>query len=81
MVRRNRIRAGVPVAALVGSTLAFGLAPTAWADPAPRADYGQHVSQCAQAMGFSGEMNPGMHQGLAGWTGAECAALPIATAP
>ena len=81
MVRRTRIRAGVPVAALVGATLAFGLAPTAWADPAPQTGYGQHVSECAKTMGFSGEMNPGMHLGRTGWTGAECAAAASATAP
>ena len=26
-------------------------------------DFGQHVSTCAQTMGFDGQMNPGMHQG------------------
>ena len=37
------------------------------------AEYGQHVAQCAQLMGgFSGTMNPGMHQGFAGWNGMTC---------
>ena len=31
------------------------------------ADYGQHVRHCTQHMGFSGEHNPGMHQGKSGW--------------
>lgn len=30
-------------------------------------DFGQHVRTCAQSMGFSGDMNPGMHHGRAGW--------------
>jgi hypothetical protein len=34
--------------------------------------YGQHVSQCAQTMGFSGDHNPGMHHGLSGWDGMPC---------
>jgi len=35
-------------------------------------NYGQHVSHCAQTMGFSGEHNPGMHRGLSGWDGMPC---------
>ena len=31
------------------------------------ADFGQHVRHCAQHMGFSGDHNPGMHQGKSGW--------------
>ena len=31
------------------------------------ADYGQHVRHCTQHMGFSGDHNPGMHQGKSGW--------------
>lgn len=34
--------------------------------------FGQHVSQCAHAMGFSAEHNPGMHQGRSGWDGLPC---------
>ena len=30
-------------------------------------DFGQHVSTCAQTMGFDGTHNPGMHQGKSGW--------------
>jgi hypothetical protein len=32
-------------------------------------DYGHCVAQCAQVMGFSGAMNPGMHQGFSYWCG------------
>jgi hypothetical protein len=35
-------------------------------------DYGQHVRHCAQTMGFTGDHNPGMHQGKAGWDGMTC---------
>jgi hypothetical protein len=42
----------------------------AWADPPP--NFGQHVRQCAQVMGFGGDHNPGMHQGAAGWDGMTC---------
>jgi hypothetical protein len=31
------------------------------------ADFGQHVRECAQAHGFSGDHNPGRHQGKSGW--------------
>lgn len=30
-------------------------------------DFGGHVLTCAQTMGFDGQHNPGMHQGIAGW--------------
>lgn len=33
--------------------------------------FGQHVRDCAQ-VGLSGEHNPGMHEGAAGWTGMTC---------
>jgi hypothetical protein len=35
-------------------------------------DFGQHVAGCAQAMGFDGVHNPGMHQGFSGWDGMAC---------
>lgn len=34
--------------------------------------FGQHVSQCAQTMGFDGDHNPGMHHGLSDWDGTPC---------
>jgi hypothetical protein len=43
------------------------LAMTTAASPASAGDLGQHVRECAQTHGFDGEMNPGMHQGYAGW--------------
>lgn len=44
---------------------------TAHADPATP-NFGQHVSTCAQTMGFSSDHNPGMHQGASGWDGLPC---------
>ena len=34
-------------------------------------EFGQHVRECAQTMGFNGTHNPGMHHGFAGWNPAE----------
>lgn len=69
---RAMTRIGVGLAALA----AVALVPaTARADaPADSgAQFGQHVRQCAQTMGFSGTHNPGMHQGRAGWDDMPCA--------
>ncbi|MER6972872.1 hypothetical protein ABT304_17555 [Nocardioides sp. NPDC000445] len=32
-------------------------------------DFGHHVVQCTQAVGFDGAHNPGMHQGLHAYPG------------
>ncbi|WP_328690314.1 hypothetical protein OHA74_14205 [Streptomyces phaeochromogenes] len=69
---RTIVRNGVVLAALA----VVALAPaTASADtPADSgAQYGRHVRQCAQTVGFSGTHSPGMHQGYAGWDGVPCA--------
>lgn len=50
------------VAAVALLTVAGAVQPAVAAD-----DFGQHVRTCAQTMGFSGEHNPGMHQGFHGW--------------
>lgn len=43
------------------------------AQAAPSAvNFGQHVSTCAQTMGFNGGHNPGMHHGASGWDGMPC---------
>ncbi len=68
-----RIRHLLPSAVLAAAV--FTLAPTgagaATTDTAAT-NFGQHVSTCAQTMGFSGEHNPGMHHGAAGWDGMPC---------
>lgn len=33
------------------------------------AEYSLHVSECARAGHFSGDHNPGLHQGFSGWPG------------
>lgn len=47
-------------------------APALAAPPVGVPGFGQHVSACAQTMGFSGTHNPGMHHGAAGWDGMPC---------
>jgi len=41
------------------------------ADPRP-GNFGQHASTCVQTMGFSADMNPGMHHGASGSHGMNC---------
>lgn len=60
--------AGLPTGTALMLAPAAGAATT---DMAP-ANSGQDVQQCAPTMGFSGEHNPGMHQGAAGWDGIPC---------
>jgi len=55
---------------LLGSLL-IAVPAAANADPAtPK--FGEHVSICAQTLGFSADHNPGMHQGASGWDGLPC---------
>jgi len=64
-----------PVRILLATALAAGTAVlsaggASAAAPEPGPAFGQHVSQCAKTMGFSGTHNPGvMHQGKSGWDG------------
>ena len=72
-----RIRTLLAAIPAVGAALLIGPATaqaTIAAGPvgAGASEYGQHVRECAQTMGFSGEHNPGMHQGAAGWNGMPC---------
>jgi hypothetical protein len=62
------------IATTVTFTAALVLAApaAALANEPTGAQYGQHVRQCAQIMGFTGEHNPGMHHGFAGWDGMTC---------
>lgn len=56
-----------PLAA-IGAGLAAAVLTVGAATPATAAgDFGDHVSQCAQTIGFSAYHNPGMHQGRHGW--------------
>jgi hypothetical protein len=67
-------RLAVLGAAVIVSLLAW---PAAGAEPlAGASSFGQHVRACAQQVGFSGEHNPGMHQGQSGWDGMPCETAP-----
>lgn len=57
--------------ATVGLLLATPAVASAESAPTG-ADFGRHVSHCAQTMGFDAEHNPGMHQGFSGWDGMPC---------
>ena len=56
----------ITAAGVVAATTALALASPAVATAAG-SDFGQHVRDCAQSMGFDGTHNPGMHHGFAGW--------------
>ena len=54
--------------AAVSTALAAAVLTVGAATPATAAgDFGDHVSTCAQTIGFNADHNPGMHQGRAGW--------------
>lgn len=70
---RTRHRGALAAAASLLAGAALLLPPsTASASTATTDDFGQHVRQCAQTMGFSRAHNPGMHHGAAGWDRKPC---------
>lgn len=64
---RKTVRAVAAGAAVLGAVLALSVGTTGSASASD--EFGQHVRTHAQEMGFSGNMNPGMHQGFHGWDG------------
>jgi len=58
--------------ATVVATTAVMLMPASAALAGSGPEFGQHVVDCAQTVGFSGAHNPGMHHGAAGWDGMTC---------
>jgi hypothetical protein len=56
----------IPAAAAAIATVA--LAVPASAATGDGREFGHHVVHCAQAVGFDGSHNPGMHQGFRGFT-------------
>ena len=56
----------IPAAAAAIATVA--LVVPASAAPGDGQEFGHHVVHCAQAVGFDGTHNPGMHQGFRGFT-------------
>ena len=63
---RRRLVSSLVVAGALATTLSVP-AVSASAESDMGLDFGQHVSDCAQAMEFDGTHNPGMHQGFTGW--------------
>lgn len=55
------------VAALAAGAVALPAAGASAATTDPT--FGDHVVECAQTMGFTGDHNPGMHGGASGWDG------------
>jgi hypothetical protein len=61
-------RSLVKASGVVAATAALALASPAVVTAAGSgADFGQHVRDCAQGIGFDGTRNPGMHNGFTGW--------------
>ena len=60
---RKLFRATAVLALAGAGALTAGPAQAADAN----SDFGHHVSNCAQTMGFDGTHNPGTHQGKSGW--------------
>ena len=54
-------------AASVVAGAALTLAAGAAAPATAAGDFGEHVSSCAQIVGFNADHNPGMHLGFHGW--------------
>ena len=68
---RTAKRLAVIAATVTG--LALPAAPALAAAPSGADTFGAHVAGCAQAMGgFTGDHNPGTHQGARGWDGQPC---------
>lgn len=62
-MRLRLILLGAPTAALLLTASPVSAAPAAVPSP-----YADHVVHCAQADGFTGTHNPGVHhQGYSGW--------------
>ena len=53
--------------AAIGTALAAAVLTVGATPAAADGDFGDHVITCAQTVGFSGDHNPGMHQGRHGW--------------
>jgi hypothetical protein len=63
---RRRLVSSLVVTGALATTLSVP-AVTASADSDVGPDFGQHVSDCAQPIGFDGTHNPGTHRGFTGW--------------
>ncbi len=63
-----RIRNRLLTITLLAGALTLPATPALAATP----NFGSHVRDCAQTMGFTGTHNPGMHHGAAAWDGEPC---------
>ena len=63
-----RIRNRLLTVTLLAGALTLPATPALAATP----NFGAHVRDCAQTMGFTGTHNPGMHHGAADWDGEPC---------
>ena len=59
-------------AVIAAGAVVLPVAGASAATPNPGPAFGQHVSEYARTMAFSGTHNPGLHQGGAGWDGMTC---------
>ena len=59
------VRMMVVLSAMVVAVVAMPV--VAAAEPEAGQEFGDHISACAQAVGFDGTHNPGMHEGFADW--------------
>lgn len=70
-MRNDTPRLGRWVLAL-GAAAALVVVPSPSSADTTADDFGLHVRHCALHMdGFNRDMNPGMHQGITGWSEAE----------
>ncbi len=69
--RKHTVKRILTTAATAVGLVTF-LVPIAASAQTTGADFGRHVRNCAQTMGFSGAHNPGMHHGFVGWDGERC---------
>jgi len=61
------------LALTIATSAALATPIVAHASPAQAGpEFGQHVSECAQAHHFGAEHHPGMHRGVTDWDGMSC---------
>lgn len=61
--RISRLAVGTTAAAAAALVVVLSASMPATAG----GEFGEHVSACARTSGFSGDHNPGMHQGFHRW--------------
>ena len=64
----TRLALTIATSAALAAAAVAAVASPAQAGP----EYGQHVSECAQAQHLGSEHHPGTHHGATGWDGMSC---------